>query len=170
MGMEKAGGRISVNNEINMMVKVDAGWYSFAYGKQNQVAFRSFGVYYPSVVLLTVTSCFCPGNFFSVYDNGQPIMITNITTPVVSVPPLPEPLDCTNPVSDPNLCALDPTIFSQGSVLLLPGKHNITIVANQSPWGGGTAFLRADSACPQALGGPAPCCLETGTCSKIIVA
>lgn len=173
VAQEKAG-RISVNNEVNMIVKIDAGWYSFAYGKQGQMAFRSFGIYNSNVVQLSVTSCFCPGNFFSIYDNGQPIMMTNITVPIVTVKANHQEilLNCTNPVPDPNLCVLEPGTFSQGSVLLLPGRHNITIVANQSPWGGGTAFLRADSACPSPINmaEPVPCCLATGTCSRVIVA
>lgn len=171
--IQKAMNRISVNAPINMMVKSDAGWYSFAYGKANQPAYRSFGVYNQNVVLLTVTACFCPGNFFSVYDNGQPILMTNVDTPpsVIKSPAAIVQGGCV-PVTNPNLCIEEPDTFSQGTVILLPGKHNLTIVANQSPWGGGTAFLRVDSACPTPHNAvePVACCLSTGTCSQQIVA
>lgn len=167
---EKTGGRISVNNDVNMLVKIDAGWYSFSYGKSGTMAFRSFGVYNPNVAILEVTSCFCPGNYFSVYDNGQPILITSIQTVKKTANDVPI---CDPRITDPNLCASDVN-FSRGSVLLLPGRHNLTIVANESPYGGGTAFLRVDSACIVPNGTPetsepSPCCQALGTCSTRIV-
>lgn len=178
--VEKAG-RISVNNGVDMNVLIDAGWYSFSYSKAGNVADRSFGVSNANVVQLNITSCFCPGNFFSVYDNGQPILMTSLqNAPVTTVKAA--YAVCVPHITDPNLCAID-AAFSVGTVLLLPGRHNITIVANQSPWGGGTAFMRVDTACPTPgtmmtsannqvfiPQEPMACCLASGTCSKAIVA
>jgi len=173
--LPEKGGRISVNNEATMAMKVDAGWYSYSYGREGYPAFRSFSVNNQNAVQLAVTSCFCPGNFFSIYDNGQPILITQL--PLVGKSqktPSQGPPVCNPRITEPKNCILSPS-FSSGRVLLLPGRHNITIVANKSPYGGGTAFIRADSACPVPTGDsqpiePQPCCLITNTCSQIIVA
>ncbi len=170
LGIEK--GRISVNGEATTQVLIDAGWYSFSYGKAGNTAYRSFAIANSNVVQLEVTSCFCPGNFFSVYDNGQPIMMTALPTNVLATVKRPDQLPTCSPrITDPNIC-VNSEFFSSGRVLLLPGCHNITIVANLSPFNGGTAFLRADTACPSPsnMGEPIPCCLSVGTCSTKIVA
>lgn len=162
MPYEKAG-RVSVNRSAGMLMTIDAGWYSFAYGKANTLAYRSFSVINNQVVQLMVTSCFCIGNVFSVYDNGQPIMLTSNPTATPS---------CSPPVPDPNQCASPTSGFSTGTALLLPGRHNITIVVTKSPYSGGTGFLRVDTACPNPDFNlpPIPCCQAYNTCSKAIMA
>lgn len=166
------GGRLSVNALPNMPVKIDAGWYSFAYGNTGTLAYRSFGISNSQVVQFEITSCFCPGNFFSVYDNGQPIIITSIN------PLAPPTTGCDPNTTDPNDCAANNDAFSQGLALLLPGTHNVTIVVRESPYHGGTAFVRVDTVCtqPDDATNPndkfslKPCCIQTNTCATGIVA
>lgn len=156
-------GRISVNNGnvADMMVRIDAGWYSFAYGKANSIAYRTFGVVNSQVVIFYITSCFCLGNAFSVYDNGQPILTTSNQNLTPS---------CTNRTVTPGDCASWPSM-SSGSALLLPGRHNLTIVPIVSPYGGGTGFIRVDTACPvPGSATPMPCCETFNTCSQVIMA
>lgn len=146
-------GRLSVNPAANMKIKIDAGWYSFAYGPTGSIAYRSFGVNNGQLSILHLQSCFCEGNYFSVYDNGQPIINTNVF-PVVAPEPSP---DCSDFQDDPNVCFDNIDLFTFGSAVLLPGVHNITIVATRSPYNGGTAFLRVDTACTQPGVEPFPC-------------
>lgn len=162
------GNRVSVNMAASMPVRVDAGWYSFAYGKPGTVAYRSFMVKNGQVVQLEVIGCFCPYNYFSVFDNGQPIIVTAVNGTLTPE----EDYVCDPNVTDPNLCAADRNTFSFGIGLLLPGTHNITVVVRDTPYLGGTAFLRADTVCtsPEDAFAPKPCCFMTGTCSTSIVA
>lgn len=166
------GNRLSVNAQSNLPVSIDAGWYSFPYGSTGTIAYRSFAVSNSQVVQLELQSCFCPGNYFSVYDNGQPIIMSKVDTTN------PDPLTCTPNILDPNTCAEDRIHFSYGLGLLLPGSHNITIVVRESPYRGGTAFIRVDTVCtqPDDATNPLdafslkPCCIQTNTCSTKIVA
>lgn len=155
-------GRLSIGPAASMRVRIDAGWYSFAYGAAGTMAYRSFAVCNSQVVQLEVTSCFCLGNVFSIFDNGQPILTTDNQATAA---------DCTTPITVPQDCSDDPDM-SKGSVLLLPGCHNISIVAVQSPYMGGTAFLRVDTACPNSDFSlpPIPCCEALDTCSQAILA
>lgn len=165
---QEKGNRLSVNMAANMPVRIDAGWYSFAYGKPGTVAYRSFMIRNGQVVQLEVIGCFCPYNYFSVFDNGQPIIVTAVNGTL----PVPDPAVCDPTASDPNLCAADRNTFSYGLGLLLPGTHNITVVVRDTPYLGGTAFLRVDTICTSAEDAftPKPCCQLTGTCSTVIVA
>lgn len=150
----------SCGSKVNVLI--DAGWYSFSYGSANAPALRSFRIENRQIVQLTITSCFCPGNGFSLFDNGIPVLMTdNQNIKAACAPPV---------TSNPNDCQQDP-LFSHGNVLLLTGSHNITIVATKSPYGGGTAFIRVDTACPNVDFSlpPVPCCQTYNTCSKRIV-
>lgn len=170
------GGRLSVNSTPNMPVRIDAGWYSFTYGGPGTSAYRSFMIRNSQVVELDLIGCFCPYNYFTVYDNGQPIFSTDVKLPEDSTfQPYPEnfeEIDCTPNRTDPQSCAADQEHFGFGTSLLLPGTHNITVVVRTTPWLGGTAFLRVDTICTSAEDAfyPKPCCLTTGTCSQNIVA
>lgn len=162
------GNRVSVNMAASMPVRVDAGWYSFAYGKPGTVAYRNFMVKNGQVVQLEVVGCFCPYNYFSVFDNGQPIIVTAVNGTLTPE----EDYLCEPNVTDPNICAANRTIFGYGIGLLLPGTHNITVMVRDTPYLGGTAFLRVDTICtsPEDAFSPKPCCFMTGTCSTAIVA
>jgi len=84
-------------------------------------------------VNFTVTDAFSKGDSFSVFDFG---------VLVGSTPFVPSGGGATD---DPAVAVLDPT-YSHGSFLLSPGSHSITIRADNSPFGGGAAYFRADAA------------------------
>lgn len=168
-GMREKGGRLSVNAAATMPVRIDAGWYSFPYSAPGTIAYRTFGINNDQVVQLEVIGCFCPGNFFAIYDNGVPIMVTD-TEPSTAEQPL--EYTCIPNLTNPNDCAADRVNFAFDMGLLLPGQHNITIVVKNSPYLGGTAFLRVDTICTTADNpfSPRPCCALTNTCATGIVA
>ncbi len=169
---QEKGNRLSVNAQATLPVRIDAGWYSFAYGRPGTLAYRTFGINNGQVVQLEVIGCFCPGNFFSVFDNGQPIIVTRADEPVKIANTPYDAVDCDPNTTNPNECALDRQHFGYGIALLLPGSHNISIVVSETPYLGGTAFLRVDTICttPEDVFSPKPCCLITDTCSTSIVA
>jgi len=81
-----------------------------------------------------VSDGYSTGDQFAVYDNGFFIGTTN----AVPTKSLTGSAQC----GPPDVCNTDPR-YSHGAFLVLPGSHSITIVAVASPFGGGTAFLRA---------------------------
>jgi hypothetical protein len=156
-------GRLSVGSVAPIGVKVDAGWYSFIYGGVNKPAYRSFTIKNSNLVIFRLQAAFCPDNYFAAYDNGIPLFNTN-TNPVQT-----SLFGCTDLTADPNSSIIDETHFSFGTSVLLPGTHNITIVATQSPYGGGTAFIRADSACSVPGSLPEPCLLPAAWSHAIVM-
>jgi len=127
-------------------IVVDAGWYGFCFGGAgspatvgcqndgigvtgNDITFTATGPVY-----LNVTDAFQKGDTFDVYVNG-PLSYT--TTGV--------PIDPLGAVTDPNLAFADPT-YSHGSVELGAGSYTVDIFANQSPYGGGGAYVEAVTA------------------------
>ena len=75
---------------------------------------------------------------------------------------------CTNPITDPEQCLIDQDqAYCSGGVLLLPGRHNITIGVSQSLYTAGAAFVRLDSVCPKDVGAT-PCCQIDDSCVMTI--
>lgn len=156
-------GRLSIGSVLPVGVKVDAGWYSFIYGGVNKPAYRSFTIKNSNLVIFRLQGAFCPDNYFAAYNNGVPLFNTN-TNPA-NVPFI----GCSNLTPDPNASIADEANFGFGTSVLLPGTHNITIVTINSPYGGGTAFIRADSACSVPGSLPEPCLLPTAWSQAIVM-
>lgn len=166
-GFEKNGGvhydkrgRLSIGATANMPVLVDAGWYSFSYGDVGSTAYRAFSVKNSQLVILHVQNCFCPGNTFSIYDNGEPILQSSLITASCDIP--------ANNLVTIDTCYPATSLFGRGTAILLPGNHNLTIVVTASPYRGGTAFIRADSACTAPGVLPFPCIADTNWSMNII--
>lgn len=152
-------------NRINVMP--DAGFYSFAYAGSNTFSPRSFYVCTDKTLFLSVTNCFLAGDYFEVFDNGQPILITDEGNNFPGFP-----ANITEPVNDPSTC-LGSLAFNHGSAVLNPGTHLLTVLVGASWYSGGAGFLRVDTAC--LIGGVMmPCCMGDGdngaSCPQFIVA
>lgn len=145
----------------------DAGFYSFPYAGSNTFSPRSFYICTDKTLFLSVTNCFLQGDYFEVFDNGQPILITDEGN---NFPGFPQGVN--SPVNDPSTClaSLD---FNHGSAVLNPGTHLLTILVGASWYTGGAGFLRVDSAC-LINGQMQPCCMADGnngeSCPQFIVA
>jgi hypothetical protein len=133
------------------------GFYAFSYGPSHTFSYQNFLVKLRQPVWLTVTDCYCPGDRFQVFDNGKPIMVTTecpLVTPSCDVSYEDNAWSCLN---NPDFC--------KGVVLLDAGHHNLTIATINSEVGGGAAFIRMDSICPQYVdpynptGQPPSCCM-----------
>lgn len=85
-----------------------------------------------------ITDAWLRGDSFAAYD-GPGLILT--TPPVASVG------SCAVN-NDPEVCRLDP-LMSHGYVALAPGLHEFSIVAVNSPFGGGAAFFRVASDIPE---------------------
>lgn len=85
---------------------------------------------------LTVTDAFLYGDIFAIYDFGVLVGITSDSSPGV------ESGECG---SNPADCLIDP-LSSSGIFSLGAGDHSITIQMAASPWDGGAAYFRLDSA------------------------
>lgn len=138
----------------------DMGFYAFSFGASHTFAYQNFIVKLNKPVWLSVTDCYCPGDSFQLYDNGKPILVT-------SECPEDGPASCDLVyVTDAWQC-LDSPEYCHGVTLLDTGYHNITIAVINSQSGGGAAFLRMDTICPQApnqniynpINPPPACCM-----------
>jgi hypothetical protein len=153
-------------NRINVIP--DAGFYSFSYAGSNTFSPRSFYICTDKTLFLSVTNCFLQGDYFEVFDNGQPILITDEGN---NFPGFPSG-NVTEPVNDPSTClaSLD---FNHGWAVLNPGTHLLTVLVGASWYSGGAGFLRVDTACLIA-GQMQPCCMGDGqngaSCPQFIVA
>lgn len=142
----------------------DTGFYSFSYAGANTWVPRSFYVCNSEPVRLSITGCFCVGDYFEVFDNCVPVIIAK---PDSGFPVFPTTTPCV-PVNDPAVCAADGA-FAHGFYDLKPGTHNITIYTGASLYGGGAGFIRLDTLCAFSTG-TLPCCSATGSCPQFIVA
>ncbi len=153
-------------NRINVLP--DAGFYSFPYAGSNTFSPRSFYICTDKTLFLSVTNCFCQGDYFQVFDNGQPILITDEGQDFPGFPPS---AGCV-PVNDPSTC-LSSAAFNHGSAVLNPGTHLLTVLVGASWYTGGAGFLRVDTAC-LINGVMQPCCMGDGqngaSCPQFIVA
>lgn len=111
-------------------------WRDFQFGGRG--SFNSEGVFTffsSSPVLLRVTDGLCRGDRFRVYDRGYPIFLSTkvATDPSCDDRPF---------VGSPGTAWLDQT-YSKGHFLLEPGYHRVRIQAVASPFGAGSAWLKA---------------------------
>lgn len=127
-------------------IAVDAGWYGFCFGGPGSPA--QFGCLNEGVGstgnpftfslvaagLLKVTDAFDVGDTFDVYINS--VLAFTTSTPGSG-----------GGVSDPDV-AFASGDYSAGSLALAPGDYSVDILVNQSPFGGGGAYLEVESTAP----------------------
>jgi len=141
-------------------MKSDVGFYQFAFGNTATLAFASFHYYSDNYTSIQVLDGYCPGDVFGVYDNGIHYLIAKDC----GINPLPPPGECPSICTDPEQCM---TLGQNcgGIAYLPPGQHNITILTLNSPFTGGSGFIRLQTMC--FLGGNfSPCCSFTNSCNN----
>ena len=89
-----------------------------------------------SGALLTVTDAFLRGDVFDIFDFGTRIGSTSTVEVGGS---------CVPNETNPDDCLNDP-LTSSGIFALAAGNHSITITPSVSPFGGGAAYFRVDTA------------------------
>ena len=119
----------------------DMGFYAFSFGASHTFSYQNFVINLKKPVWLTVNDCYCPGDRFQIFDMGKPIMVTSDCPDVTPSCELAYDSNAWSCMNNPNFC--------KGVSLLDVGHHNLTIAVINSSLGGGAAFLRMDTICPQ---------------------
>jgi hypothetical protein len=88
----------------------------------------------PAETWLRLTDMFCAGDEFAVSDNGTPLRPTAPATAST----------CATFTSSPTRAEVGDA-WSSGGWLLPAGRHTLTVTVSKSPYGGGSAFVRADA-------------------------
>lgn len=126
--------------EVNMLP--DIGVYAFQFGKAGTYAYQNFIVNTDRMLLFEVFDCFCGGDYFSIYDWGQFRANQNYFCQNSDD-------ECSYYSKSPEYCFAgnyDDT-FCYSYYYLQPGKHNLTIGVDYSPYNGGTGFARLTTVC-----------------------
>jgi hypothetical protein len=118
---------------------VGSGWQQFNWVGQTQPVEPVQTPYTfttTKAVTLAITDVGCPGEVFTVYDNG--VLLGRTTPPTVTT--------CAYPgaTNDPDAALADET-YSGGVGTLKPGTHSIRIIVSTAPFENGGAFIRVDS-------------------------
>jgi hypothetical protein len=118
--------------------KLDFGvWTGFSFGRKGSFNFDgAFTFHSKSRVRLRVVDAFCRGDRFRVFDNGVRVFVTTLVAADTN-----DSCAATG-ISNPHDTWNDPS-YSRGSLLLGAGSHSVRIQAIRSPFGGGSAFLKA---------------------------
>ena len=133
----------------------DVGFYAFNYGRVGTLAYQSFTRRNEQLELLEVNDCYCGGDAFVVYDHGQILnFVDNYCSPGSS--------DCSQYSRNAYYC-YSYYGWCYGYMWLSPGSHNITIGTLNSPYFGGTGFIRLSKVCEKD-GGFWSCCSFTNSC------
>lgn len=144
----------------NIKIVPDGGFYPFSFQVPYDPIHQAFYFKSDKLTMVTVVDCFCEGDFFQFYDNGSLIGVTSTNCDYEDYNP---DQTCDHPIMDPFQCTRSDD-HCMGGAYLLPGFHNITLQTVFSPFSGGTAFIRVDTAC-QTYNGLVPCCsLPGGNC------
>jgi len=112
---------------------LNSGWFQFYFGAADTPTAYSFSFNYSDYIQISITDAYCTGDSFDLYRNGQYLL----TTPRV----LGDKCQTWNP--NPNVTFLDARWSS--TKFMLPGVFNLSISVKDSPFGGGAAFIRADT-------------------------
>lgn len=127
-------------DSVSQLIPVDGGWTKFFFaGPGTETAFyiavndtAVLNNYYQ----ISITDAYCPGDSFNLYKDGSYLL----TTPRV---PVILNQTCSGQNEDPNFTFIDPSYSS--TKFMLPGPtFNMTIHVDQSPFGGGAAFIKVD--------------------------
>jgi len=144
----------------NIKIVPDGGFYPFSFQVPYDPIHQAFYFKSDKLTMVTVVDCFCEGDFFQFYDNGSLIGVTEVNCDFQTYDP---DQSCLFPMMDPFQCTKSQN-HCMGGAYLLPGFHNITLQTVYSPFSGGSAFIRVDTAC-QTYNGLVPCCaLPGGNC------
>lgn len=132
LGAVSAPNALDTPGESTGPIPVGGGWqYFFWWGNTVYGAPFTFTEALP--VTLRVTDAFCYGDQFRVSDNG--VVVGDTSKPTKNT--------CGGP-SSPDAAYKDKAM-SSGCFILLPGAHSITLELIKNPFGGGGAYLRADT-------------------------
>ena len=124
-------------------IAVDAGWYGFCFGGPGSAATvgcqnlgvgtegNPFTFSLGGPGLLKVTDAFDIGDVFDVYVNS--VLTFTTSTPGAG-----------SSTSDPDV-AFASGYYSAGSLVLAAGNYSVDVFVNQSPFGGGGAYLEVES-------------------------
>jgi CHRD domain len=110
---------------------VNSGWQEVLFGAVGSTLTLDLSA--PTETWLRLTDMFCAGDEFRVLDNGMPLQPTAPATAST----------CGAFTSSPTRAELGDA-WSSGGWLLAAGRHTITVSPSRSPFGGGSAFVRAD--------------------------
>jgi hypothetical protein len=148
----------SDNQDIHVHLKADVGFYAFDFGGSSTPVWTDFFFKSRNVTAVTITDCYCEGDWFSFYDNGK--HIGNTWTGCAGCVGDACNFYSTNPWN----CMWD-RFHCTGGAFLTPGCHNITIMTERSVFNSGTAFIRLDTVCTYE-GYLIPCCALDNSCAK----
>lgn len=137
-------------------VKFDVGFYQFAFGNTNTLAFASFNFCSDSYVSVELVDGYCAGDAFFTSDQGRPFFDTAACGTIGNG-------NCISYSELPST-ALTNGNFCKGSGFARPGTHNITINAYNSPYTGGSAWITFRKYCFY-YGQFIPCCQISDTCN-----
>lgn len=114
-------------------LEADGGWYKFYFGAADTQTAYTFAFGTSDDIRISITDAYCPGDSFRLFRNGSYL----ITTPRV------RSRGCKKWTDDPDKAFIDSeysnTKFSH------PGHFNLTIWAEDSPYNGGAAYIKADT-------------------------
>jgi hypothetical protein len=110
---------------------VNTGWKEVLFGPVGSTVTLDLSA--PAETWLRLTDMFCAGDEFRVSDNGMSLRPTAPATAST----------CGAFTSSPTRAEVGDA-WSSGGWLLPAGRHTITVSPSRSPFGGGSAFVRAD--------------------------
>lgn len=149
------------HDENNRQLLVpDIGIYEFDFGKTGTWAYQSFLIDTPLVTLLEIWDCFCTGDDFIVYINGQrKVEVWGDGDK-----------ECQDWSNDPVYCwSQGNALWGYGFTYLTGGRFNVTVGVRNSPYGKGTGYLSLTSVCQEGQGVGQCCGMQsanpTGMCN-----
>jgi hypothetical protein len=110
---------------------VNSGWQEVLFGPVGSTVTLDLSA--PTETWLRLTDMFCAGDEFRVLDNGMALQPTAPATAST----------CGTFTASPTRAEVGDA-WSSGGWLLPPGRHVITVSPSRSPYGGGSALVRAD--------------------------
>lgn len=130
--------------EVNVRLIPDSGVWPFQFGPAGTFARQAFQINTYSTLVLFPFDCYCGGDSFIVYDNGQELVQVNGDCLVAES-------TCENYTNNPYECLHNWQEAwcgsSDGFIPIYPGRHNFTILTTASPYGGGIGFLQLNWGC-----------------------
>jgi hypothetical protein len=117
---------------------VGGGWQQFNWDSQTQSAVpyqTPFTFTTTKSVRLEITDVLCPGEVFTVYDNG--VLLGQTSPPRVFT------CDYAGSTGDPDAALKDPT-YSGAIATLDAGTHSITIIVSTNGYPNGSGYIRVD--------------------------
>lgn len=132
----------TASNEIDVQARalstqsdavVNAGWLSFDWDESGTSG-ATFTFTTTRPVRVSITDVLCRGDAFVLRDRGRQVLRSKAVA---------EDGCNGSGTDDPDVAYRDPA-YSNGTIILRPGAHEITIEAYANPYGGGTGYIRFD--------------------------